>query len=337
MDRWDQDFVDAEVEGYVRFDHVDRGEFQFGYVHGHMTCEQTRRNGKPAFEWSWVGNDEMEPSSGRGWGVLKDEKSLAGKLFFHGGDGSAFTAVKVEGIAPKEARPMMTLHAGPDSRTAAKPPAIDLEHHRHLRVLLRHHHMSALETVSKATFRRAAKSLDILQGKDLLLESEAKLTILWDHIIYDCLNRGKTAVERYLAKLPRTDDPDEALVRQAMAEPGLSIYEVEEVHAGLGLWLRDLISDEPFFVVDEAMSRSIEEGAMLANRLLSLPNYRMPSGAGFRISPEAVEVIQQVFRPVMRLAEASAAPFAPEIRQDLAALIIGTGFAEGGTGLIEFE
>jgi hypothetical protein len=101
MDEWDQEFVDAEVEGFVRFDPDGGGEFQFGYVHGRMTCEQTERGGKPAVEWSWDGNDEMEPASGRGWVTLQDDDTLKGKLFFNRGDSSGFTAKK----KPDDAKP----------------------------------------------------------------------------------------------------------------------------------------------------------------------------------------------------------------------------------------
>jgi len=48
MDMWHQDFVDAEVEGYVRLDDGGSGEFQFGYVHGNIDHELTERDGKPA-------------------------------------------------------------------------------------------------------------------------------------------------------------------------------------------------------------------------------------------------------------------------------------------------
>jgi len=92
MDEWDQDFVDAEVEGYIRFKPDGGGEFHFGYVHGQMTCEQTEREGKPAVEWSWEGSDEMEPESGRGWAALGDDGTINGTLYFHGGDSSGFTA-----------------------------------------------------------------------------------------------------------------------------------------------------------------------------------------------------------------------------------------------------
>ena len=93
MDEWDQEFVDAEVPGFIRFD-KDGGEFQFGYVHGNMHVEFTERNGMPAAEWSWEGNDEMDPASGRGWAVLQDDGTLAGALFIHDGDGSGFLAEK---------------------------------------------------------------------------------------------------------------------------------------------------------------------------------------------------------------------------------------------------
>jgi hypothetical protein len=123
MDEWDQDFVDAEVEGYIRFDPDGFGEFQFGYVHGDMTCEQTERDGKPAVEWSWEGNDEMEPSSGRGWAVLQDDGCLQGKLFFHSGDSSGFTAAKKKTKKPKpkiQKIPIANLRMGP-IRNASLP------------------------------------------------------------------------------------------------------------------------------------------------------------------------------------------------------------------------
>jgi hypothetical protein len=97
MDEWDQEFVDAEVEGYVRIESDGDGEFQFGYVWGQMTCEFTQRDGKTAVEWSWEGNDEMDPASGRGWAVLQDDGTLTGRIIFHGGDKSDFTAIKKVG------------------------------------------------------------------------------------------------------------------------------------------------------------------------------------------------------------------------------------------------
>ena len=40
--------------------------FQFGYVSGDIDYRDGSRDGKPSIEWTWEGNDEMDPASGRG-------------------------------------------------------------------------------------------------------------------------------------------------------------------------------------------------------------------------------------------------------------------------------
>ena len=90
MDEWD-------AGGYIRIDPDGVGEFEFGYVWGEMTCEFTQREGRAAVEWSWEGSDEMHPVSGRGWAVLQDDGTLAGRLCFHSGDKSDFAATKTAG------------------------------------------------------------------------------------------------------------------------------------------------------------------------------------------------------------------------------------------------
>ena len=94
MEQWAQDFVDEEEEGYFDFSDEGQGEFHFGYVHGQMDCRLTTRDGAPAIEWTWDGNDEMEAAHGRGWAVVKDDK-LHGMIFFHLGDDSGFVAKRL--------------------------------------------------------------------------------------------------------------------------------------------------------------------------------------------------------------------------------------------------
>ncbi len=101
MSAWDEDFINAEVRGFIEFDDKKGGEFHFGYVHGFMDCRLTTRDGEPAVEWTWDGNDEMDPAQGRGWAVVKGDE-LHGMIFFHGGDDSEFVAKQVD--APKAPR-----------------------------------------------------------------------------------------------------------------------------------------------------------------------------------------------------------------------------------------
>ncbi len=97
MSAWDDEFIDDEEEGYFEFDQKDSGQFHFGYVHGDMDCRLTTRDGEPAVEWTWDGNDEMDPALGRGWAIVKGDE-LHGMIFFHGGDDS-------ESVAKKTAKP----------------------------------------------------------------------------------------------------------------------------------------------------------------------------------------------------------------------------------------
>lgn len=87
MEQWDRDFIDEAVRGYFEFDARNSGSFQFGYVEGQIDYRLGERDGKPAVEFSWDGNDEMDPAQGRGWMVL-DGEELKGMLYIHLGDDS---------------------------------------------------------------------------------------------------------------------------------------------------------------------------------------------------------------------------------------------------------
>jgi hypothetical protein len=95
MSAWDEDYIDEEEEGFFEFDEKGSGEFHFGYVQGQMDCRLTTRDGEPAVEWTWDGNDEMDPAQGRGWAVVKGDE-LHGMIFFHQGDDSEFVAKRAK-------------------------------------------------------------------------------------------------------------------------------------------------------------------------------------------------------------------------------------------------
>jgi len=74
MSMWDEDYLNEEVQAYIEFDDKGGGSFQFGYVQGIMDCRETTRDGKPGIEWTWEGNDEMDPAQGRGWAVVDGDQ-----------------------------------------------------------------------------------------------------------------------------------------------------------------------------------------------------------------------------------------------------------------------
>jgi hypothetical protein len=91
MSQRDEEYLNEEVRAFIEFEPGQRGEFHFGYVRGGIDYRDVLRDGKPAVEFSWDGNDEMDPAQGRGWAVLDGER-LKGMIFFHQGDESEFEA-----------------------------------------------------------------------------------------------------------------------------------------------------------------------------------------------------------------------------------------------------
>jgi hypothetical protein len=96
MEQWDPDYIDLEVQGYIRFDSGHHGDLRFGAVEGDLDCRMTAgQDGVARVEFSWAGWNDRDPASGRGWAEVRDGK-LYGHLYFHRGDESWFKAEKAK-------------------------------------------------------------------------------------------------------------------------------------------------------------------------------------------------------------------------------------------------
>lgn len=100
MELWDPDFLDLEQTAYIAFGSRSAGGFAFGTVEGSIDYRIAQRDGQPALEFSWEGSAEIDPVCGRGWAGIV-ERRLEGRLFFHRGDDSAFTARRLPTRAPR--------------------------------------------------------------------------------------------------------------------------------------------------------------------------------------------------------------------------------------------
>ena len=94
MELWERDDLDMVRTAGIRFNRDGTGEFQFMAVQGGMDCRLGERDGRPIVEFSWSGCEEMDESCGRGWAVLEADGTLRGRLFFHMGDDSGFSATR---------------------------------------------------------------------------------------------------------------------------------------------------------------------------------------------------------------------------------------------------
>jgi hypothetical protein len=91
MDQWDMDYIDMESPGRIVIDKNGQGEIHFGAVDVEIDCGLEPHGESSRLGFSFEGNDECDPVSGRGW-ALVDGEEMTGHIFFHLGDDSEFKA-----------------------------------------------------------------------------------------------------------------------------------------------------------------------------------------------------------------------------------------------------
>lgn len=97
MELWAQ--KDLDLLGPAHFIFESRhglGSFCFIALQGVLDCRFSLKDGRPFAEFSWIGDDEGDMTSGRGWALIKSDGIMAGRFFFHQGDDSGFKARKSE-------------------------------------------------------------------------------------------------------------------------------------------------------------------------------------------------------------------------------------------------
>ncbi len=94
MEMWDEDYFNMEVQAFIRIGSNGSGDFQFGLVSGWIDGEVVKTGDTERFEFTWEGQDEVDPASGSGWLNLSGVDKLRGRIKFHLGDSSEFTAVR---------------------------------------------------------------------------------------------------------------------------------------------------------------------------------------------------------------------------------------------------
>ena len=101
MQTWNADYYDMDGPARVRIEPVRgepgtaTGQLRFGLIQGEMDCRYQLNEGKARLCFSWAGDDEGDPMSGRGWLEVAKGK-MSGQIFLHLGDDSTFSARRLE-------------------------------------------------------------------------------------------------------------------------------------------------------------------------------------------------------------------------------------------------
>jgi hypothetical protein len=87
---WEADALDESEPARITFGNRGSGSFQMVYIYGEIDA---RFEGNRV-EFSWMGHDDMDEASGRGWAEIGKDGRLRGRIYFHQGDDSSFVARK---------------------------------------------------------------------------------------------------------------------------------------------------------------------------------------------------------------------------------------------------
>lgn len=82
MDLWDRDAIDLLGPAFIEIGAAGTGSFRFIAVKGDIDGRHNERDGHPAIEFSWVGTDDNDDASGRGWALVETDARLSAASTF---------------------------------------------------------------------------------------------------------------------------------------------------------------------------------------------------------------------------------------------------------------
>ena len=100
---WDTDALDTMQPAFIKFDDESIGSFGMIVISAGIDCRFGTRDGKPLVEFTFDGDDDGHPCTGRAWGVIDDGK-IRGRMYIHLGDDSGFVAERPRGAIGRTPR-----------------------------------------------------------------------------------------------------------------------------------------------------------------------------------------------------------------------------------------
>jgi hypothetical protein len=93
-DLWDEDSIDLLEPAYIEFGAGRLGSMVVGALQAGVDYRIGQRDGISILEFSWIGDDDGHPASGRGWAQLEPDDAIRVKLFIHQGDDVVMSGIR---------------------------------------------------------------------------------------------------------------------------------------------------------------------------------------------------------------------------------------------------
>ena len=110
-DLWADDTIDLLEPAYIEFENDRLGSMVVGALQAGLDFRVGKRDGQPTVEFSWIGDDDLHPVSGRGWAQLEADDRLRVQLYIHQGDETSMLATRA--TSEPRAKTPRTARRGP--------------------------------------------------------------------------------------------------------------------------------------------------------------------------------------------------------------------------------
>lgn len=177
-----------------------------------------------------------------------------------------------------------------------------LQRYRHLRAINKQQQSAALNSVSTTALLDCARRLGLTRGRTITLGSEDEMNLVYDLVVHAGLGGRSSAIARYAAKIQPPPGSDEEKILVAVRSASFAVLEVERRDETVGIHVRDIVSNEVYWLIDEGLEASSALGYIFASRLMAVDDFVMTCGV---VVPMNELVLIEAWRSMPRVSSAS--------------------------------
>lgn len=177
-----------------------------------------------------------------------------------------------------------------DGNVPSTPEDI-LARYLHLREISKKIHEEALKRVSTDALLNHARRLGLAQGKTLLLDDMDEMYYVYDLALYTAPADRSRAIDRYAKSARFEAQSDEGVMLDAMRRSQFAILLIEQRHDTVGVIAADILRKSKVWLVDVGIESSIDDGELIATRLLTPGAFSMTAGV---MVPFEIKMLEEV-------------------------------------------
>jgi hypothetical protein len=154
-----------------------------------------------------------------------------------------------------------------------------LTNYRAARQAICKHLNAAVKFASGKAIREAARRIGLLSNSTIVADSFSEMNLAFDLVVFGARADRSRAIDRYARASRFPAGSIDATVLAAMQASSFRIVQVKTRHDIAGLIVDDVFGQDELWLMDEGFEATLEDGRVLATRLIRLDPFCAAAGA----------------------------------------------------------